>query len=556
MSAVRPLDPRLLRFARSARTYLALTAGVGLGTGVLVVCQAFLLASGITAVFVDGQGPAEIGGLVSALLIVVAARAVLAWLQEALAQRTSATVKSELRGRLLASVVDAGPMGLDDRRRSDLALLATRGLDALDGYFAKYLPQLALAVMVPAVVVVVVATQDVLSAVVIAVTLPLIPVFMALIGWSTQRAQRRQWRSLQLLGGYFLDVVEGLTTLKVFGRAKAQAAGLRAVGDQYRRTTMKVLRVSFLSSFALELLATLSVALVAVEIGVRLVEGGLTLFTGLFVLLLAPEAYLPMRMVGLHFHASQEGLTAAEHVFDLLESDRPPSGAAPAPDLRGATIEVDSVSVVRPGRDHPALDHATLVVRPGRTVALVGPSGSGKSTLLAVLLGLVPPTSGVVRWREPDGSGSLGDVDIMSWRQQIAWVPQRPHFFAGTVADNVRLAAPDATDDQVAAALADAGADFADELPLGVDTVLGDGGAGLSAGQRQRLALARAFVRDSPLVLLDEPTAGLDGETEQTVVDTIRRLARDRSVVVVAHRPALVAVADEVVALAGREVPA
>ena len=553
---MRPLDPRLLRYASAARTFLVLTAMAGLATGLVVVGQAFLLARGITDVFVDGVGQSGLTRLVLLLAIVVAARSVLAWLQEAMAQSASARVKLQLRGRLLEHILVLGPRGTGSHRSSDLAVLATRGLDALDGYFARYLPQLVLAVVVPVVVVVVVGTQDVLSALVIAVTLPLIPLFMVLIGRSTQRAQRRQWRTLELLAGYFLDVVAGLETLKVFGRAVAQTEGLRAVGDRYRRTTMKVLRISFLSSFALELLATLSVALVAVEIGVRLVDGDLALFTGLFVLLLAPEAYLPLRLVGQHFHASQEGLAAADRAFTVLATQPPPQGQLSSPDLRRTVLAVEGASVVYPGRDHPALDDATLVVRPGRTVALVGPCGSGKSTLLAALLGLVPLSHGVVAWRSPDGSGSLSDVDLRSWRQQFAWVPQRPHFFAGTVADNVRLAAPDATDAEVARALADAGADFALDLPQGADTVLGDGGAGLSAGQRQRLALARAFVKDSPVVLLDEPTAGLDGETEQAVVDAVRRLARDRTVVVVAHRPALVSAADDVVTLAGREVPA
>jgi thiol reductant ABC exporter CydD subunit len=555
MSAVRPLDPRLLRYAGAARSYLAWMALVGLATSLVVVAQAYLVARGITDVFVDGGGQSDVTALVGLLVVVVGMRSGLAWLQEALAQWASARVKSQLRSQLLGHVV-AAPRGGGAMRSSDLAVLATRGLDSLDGYFAKYLPQLVLAILVPTVVVLVVATQDVLSALVIAVTLPLIPLFMVLIGRSTQRAQRRQWRTLELLAGYFLDVVAGLETLKVFGRSVAQSDGLRAVGDRYRSTTMKVLRISFLSSFALELLATLSVALVAVEIGVRLVEGGLTLFTGLFVLLLAPEAYLPLRLVGQHFHASQEGLAAADRVFGVLEEAASPTGTGSAPDLRGADLILSGVSVAYPGRDHPALADASLVARPGRTVAVVGPSGSGKSTLLAAVLGLVPLTGGQVGWHDGAGSGSLAEVDPSDWRRQFAWVPQRPHFFAGTVADNVRLAAPDATDAAVAGALAQAGAGFVLDLPQGVDTVLGDGGAGLSVGQRQRLALARAFVRDCPVVLLDEPTAGLDGETEQAVVDAVRRLARERTVVVVAHRPALVSIADDVVTLAGREVPA
>jgi ATP-binding cassette, subfamily C, bacterial CydCD len=547
---VRPLDPRLLRYARSARAYLLLTVGLGVATAGLVVAQAYLLSRGITDVFQQDAAGSSLTPLVVGLLAVVAGRSLVGWLQESAAHRSSAAVKHQLRTRLLDHAVSLGPQWLAGRRTSDLTVLATRGLDALDGYFARYLPQLVLAVVVPLTVIGVVATQDVLSAVVILVTVPLIPVFMVLIGWTTQRAQQRQWSTLERLAGYFLDVVAGLPTLKVFGRAKAQADGLRDVGDRYRRTTMKVLRISFLSSFALELIATISVALVAVEIGIRLVDGGLSLFIGLFVLVLAPEAYLPLRLVGQHFHASQEGLTAASRAFEVLEAEPAPAGGqAPAPDLSATTVQLRGVTVRYPGRDDAGLDDATLAIRPGRTLAVVGPSGCGKSTLLAVLLGLVRPDDGEVVLEGPPGSVRLRDVGVDSWRRQLAWVPQAPHFFAGTVADNVRLAVPDADDEAVAAALAEVGADFVADLPHGIGTVLGDGGAGLSTGQRQRLALARAFLRDAPLVLLDEPTAGLDGVTEQRVVDAVRRLAQRRTVVLVAHRPALVELADDVVTL-------
>ena len=463
---MRPFDRRLLRYARSARAYLLLTVGLGAATAALVVVQAYLMARGITEVFPGGSGPDEVGAVAVGLAAVVAARSVVAWLQESAAHRSSATVKQQLRSRLLDHAVQLGPRWLADRRTSDLTVLATRGLDAMDGYFARYLPQLVLAVVVPVTVVAVVATQDPLSAAVLAITLPLIPLFMVLIGWTTQRAQQRQWRTLERLAGYFLDVVAGLPTLKVFGRAKAQADGLREVGDRYRRTTMKVLRISFLSSLALELLATISVALVAVEIGLRLVDGGLTLFTGLFVLVLAPEAYLPLRLVGQHFHASQEGLSAASRVFEVLETEPETAGGTlAAPDLARSTVELRAVTVRYPDRDDAALSETTLAIRPGRTLAVVGPSGSGKSTLLAVLLGLVSPDSGAVDVEFEGRRVDLADLRPDTWRRQLAWVPQTPHFFAGTVADNVRLAVPDASDAAVAQALSEVGADFVADLP-------------------------------------------------------------------------------------------
>lgn len=366
---------------------------------------------------------------------------------------------------------------------------------------------------------------------------------MMLIGWATQSRMDRQWSLLSRLSGHFLDVVAGLPTLKVFGRAKAQAESIRKITGEYRRATMRTLRIAFLSSFALELLATLSVALVAVTIGMRLVHGGMDLYIGLVILILAPEAYLPLRQVGAQYHAAAEGLAAAEEIFAVLETPVPATGTAPVP---AGSMAFDSVTVRYPGRSADAVTDVSFSVAPGETVALIGPSGAGKSTLLSVLLGFVRPTEGQVLI----GGADLADLDLEEWRSKIAWVPQRPHLYAGTIAENVRLARPDADDAAVRRALADAGAqEFVDALPAGADTVLGEDGAGLSAGQRQRLALARAFLADRPVLLLDEPTAALDGATEADVVAAVRRLSVGRTVLLVVHRPALLEVADRVVRL-------
>jgi thiol reductant ABC exporter CydD subunit len=511
-----------------------------------VIAQASILADIITDAFLNG---ADLAGLRTPLLLlgaVVAARAVLAWAQEAAAHRSSAAVKSELRRQLLAHAVRLGPSWLTGERSGELATLATTGIDALDDYFSRYLPQLALALIVPVAVLASLAGADWPTALTVALTLPLIPVFMALIGLYTQARTDRQWRLLGQLSGHFLDVVAGLPTLKVFGRAKAQAEAVRAITGEYRRATMATLRIAFLSSVVLELLATLSVALVAVSVGLRLAGGTLDLRTALLVLLLAPEAYLPLRQVGALFHASVDGLAAADRVFGVLETPPPPAGTRRSvPSPRSASVRIENVTVTYPGRQAPALEGFTLTLSPGETVALTGPSGCGKSTLLAVLLGFVRPDSGAVRV----GGVDLREVDPDVWRRQVAWVPQRPHLFAGSVADNIRLGAPDADDAAVRRAARLANADFIDALPAGLQTRLGDDGAGLSAGQRQRIALARAFVRDAPLLLLDEPTSALDGESEVAVLDAVRRLAHDRTVLLVAHRPALSRVADRVVAV-------
>ncbi|MFI5759540.1 thiol reductant ABC exporter subunit CydD [Streptomyces sp. NPDC051563] len=541
---MKPIDPRLLRYARSTRLFLGAVVALGLAGAGLVVGQAMLIAEIVVGAFEDGLD----GGALRTPLLLLAAvalgRGLVAWLTELAAHRASAAVKSELRGRLLERAADLGPGWLSGQRTGSLVALATRGVDALDDYFSRYLPQLGLAIVVPVAVLARIVTEDWVSAAIIVVTLPLIPLFMILIGMATQSRMDRQWRLLSRLSGHFLDVVAGLPTLKVFGRAKAQAESIRKITDDYRQATMRTLRIAFLSSFALELLATLSVALVAVTIGMRLVHGELGLYTGLVILVLAPEAYLPLRQVGAQYHAAAEGLAAAEEIFEVLETPvpaAPGTAGVPAAELR---IELDGVAVRYEGRGEDSPGPVSLTVEPGACVALTGPSGAGKSTLLQVLLGFVTPTAG----RVLVGGVDLAELAPEQWRERIAWVPQRPHLFAGTIAENVRLARPGAADAEVTAALVDAGAwEFVRALPRGADTLLGEGGVGLSAGQRQRLALARAFLADRPVLLLDEPTAALDGETEAAVVEAVRRLAVGRTVLLVVHRPALLALADRVV---------
>jgi ATP-binding cassette subfamily C protein CydCD len=540
---VKPIDPRLLRYARATRFFLMAVVGLGAAGAALVIAQAMLIAEVVVGAFQHGHSVSELRTPLVLLVAVAIGRAVVSWLTELAAHRASAAVKSELRGRLLERAAALGPGWLSGQRTGSLVALATRGVDALDDYFSRYLPQLGLAVVVPVAVLARIVTEDWVSAAIIVVTLPLIPVFMALIGWATRSQMDRQWRLLSRLSGHFLDVVAGLPTLKVFGRAKAQAESIRRITGEYRQATMRTLRIAFLSSFALELLATISVALVAVTIGMRLVHGDMDLYVGLVILVLAPEAYLPLRQVGAQYHAAAEGLAAAEEIFSVLETPVPATGSLVAPE---GEIHFEGVTVRYPGRSGDAVSDVSFTVEPGETVALVGPSGVGKSTLLNVLLGFVAPAAGRVRI----GGVDLAEADVEEWRSRVAWVPQRPHLYAGSIAENVRLARPDADDTAVRRALGDAGAlEFVDALPDGARTVLGEDGSGLSAGQRQRLALARAFLADRPVLLLDEPTASLDGATEAEVVAAVRRLAVGRTVLLVVHRPALLEVADRVVRL-------
>ena len=542
---MRPLDPRLLRYARVTRRFLVASVVIGTLIAGLAVVQAFTLADVIASVF---QGDATLSDVLPAIWIlvgVVIARVVLVYLSEVSAQATAATAKSQLRSALVSKVMRLGPVWLARRGEGELATLSTRGIDALDAYFARYLPMLVLAVTVPLLGGVAILTQDVLAFVIVLLTLPLIPVFMILIGLYTQSRVDRQWRTLGVLSGHFLVVVAGLPTLAVFGRAKAQAENIRRAGDAYRVATLRVLRVNFLSALALELLASLSVALIAVSIGLRLVNGTFTLQAGLAILILAPEVYLPLRMVGANFHAAAEGLGAAEQVFEVLETDEPTSGTrTDVPNPATHAIGVHGLQVSYEGRDEVALDVPALTIEPGQITALVGPSGCGKSTLLSVLMGFVAPSAGSVRV----GEVGLEELDIQAWRAQIAYVPQSPRMLTKSVRDNVALGRPEASDAELEAALAAAGAlEFVTELPQGIETVIGEGGRTLSLGQQRRLALARALLRDAPLLLLDEPTAALDEATEADVLAAVRAHATGRTVVMVAHRESLVASADRVI---------
>ena len=546
----RPSDRRLLRYARPVLPYLAGLVVVTAAIAGLVILQAQLLATAIAGAFSGGLGLSSLGGTVVALAAVVAGRAALAWAVEAFSYRASAGVKSQLRRDLLRRVVELGPRWLATRRAGELATLTTVGVDGLDGYFAKYLPQVVLAVVVPLAVVVRLLLADPLSAAIIVVTLPLIPVFMALVGATTAERTRRRWRELARLSHHFLDVVAGLPTLRVFGRAKAQAKSVGEVTDAYRRATLGTLRLAFLSALVLELLATFSVALVAVAIGLRLEGGHLGLRTGLLVLVLAPEAYLPLRQLASHYHASADGLAAAADVFDVLETPAGPAQARPAEHItaepvRVRAVRVEDVLVCHSGRSQPAPAGAAFRFAAGEVVALAGASGSGKSTLIGVLLGFITPDAGGVVIEEGTGERSLGQLDVRAWRAQVAWVPQDPVLQHGTVESNIRLGRPGGPRAAVEQAASRAALD---EVELGKP--VGEGGSGLSAGQRRRVAVARALLTERPVLLLDEPTAGLDAATEERVLASVRELARNgRLVLMVAHRPAVLAAADRVVTL-------
>jgi ATP-binding cassette subfamily C protein CydCD len=549
---MRPVDPRLLRYARSTRGFLIAAVGAGVVSAVLIIVQARLLSQVLVDVTANGAVWKLVVGSVIALAVVFVTRAALAWLIEVLAVRSSAKAKQELREAALDRILAQGPAGPAAQNPGEIAAFLTRGIDSLDAYYARYLPQLVLAVIVPIAILATVLGQDLISAIIIAVTIPLIPIFMALIGMYTKTRVDRQWRTLASLSGHFLDLISGLPTLVIFGRAKAQADAIRAMGDRYRSSTMSVLRISFLSSFALELLASLSVALVAVSVGLRLAEGQIQYAPALFVLILAPEAFLPLRLVGQHFHAAAEGLGAATRIITEIESPLPVSGGSRRVPAQ-IRIEVRDVEIAYAGRDRTALAPTSFVAVPGSITAIVGSSGGGKSTLLAGLLGFAAPVRGEILVG-PDQP--LTDTDLVSWRSSIGWLPQNPHLISPSLDREPTIRGiiecgriPRFSDEQLWQVLEEVGlAPQIRALTLGLDARLQADGSGLSVGQRQRLALSRALVGAPPVLLLDEPTAALDPVSEDLVSRSMRSAADAGAIViVVAHRPAVIDLADQIV---------
>jgi thiol reductant ABC exporter CydD subunit len=532
---------------------LAVDIAIGFVVALLVLFQATLLARVVARSF-SGASLADVQRDLVLLALVFAGRGFLAWGFELTGRLAAGRVLSQLRLELVERRLRHEPTALDGAEGGEIAAAAVQGIGALEAYFARLLPQLVLAAVVPLAVIAWIVPIDVTSALLMLLTLPLVPIFMVLVGRYTERETHARWRALSLLATHFLDVVRGLPTLRAFNRGSAQAAAIADTSERYRRATMRTLRIAFLSGAVLELAATLGIALVAVTVGVRLADGGIGFQAALTVLLLAPELYLPLRNLAAQYHASADGLAVADRLVTLSTGSTSVVGRGAPPSPREAVVRMEGVSFAYPAREGLVLDSVDLELRPGETVLLVGQSGSGKSTLASLLLGLLQPATG----RVTIGDIVLAACDPTAWRRSLAWVPQRPMLFRGTVADNIRLGDAGADDASVAAAAKRAGADdFVRALPDGYGTMVGDGGRPLSAGECQRVAVARAFLRDAAFVILDEPTANLDPQSAAAVSDAIERLGEGRTVLVIAHRPELFAHADRTIRLeAGRVVKA
>jgi ATP-binding cassette subfamily C protein CydD len=547
------VNKELLRYAKRARTYLGCTVALGILGAVATIVQMALLSKVVDRVFLSGENLGQVRVLLILLLGTVVLRSGLLWLREVYAQRGAVYVKGALRKRLFAHLMLLGPGYTKGERTGELVATTVEGVERLDAYVGRYLPQMILSAFVPLLIFAYVLPFDWISAVLLLISAPAIPVLMVLVGSHAETHMQRQWATLSRMSAHFLDVLQGLPTLKAFGRGEAERERVAEVSDDFRERTLKVLRYAFLSGFVLEFIATLSIALVAVALGVRLLLGSISFEPAFLVLLLAPEFFRPLRELGVHRHAGMEGKAATERIFEILNTPAPVApGSEDAPRPEGQLeIELRDVAYAYPdSSDYPALSDIDLTLPAGTCTALVGRSGAGKSTLVNLLMRFVDSENG---WITANGI-PIADLTVETWRENLALVPQRPYLFYGSVLENVRLARPAATQIEVERAAELAGAaEFIGRLPRGYDTEIGERGVRLSGGEAQRLAIARAFIKDAPVLIMDEPTSSLDPESERLIGDALERLMRGRTVLVVAHRLNTLYRADRIAVLeAGR----
>src|SRR5215203_1506645 len=542
------MSREFLRQVGSARASLGLSVALGVLVAAATIAQLVFLSKVMDRVFLEGLDLGEVESLLLLLLGASLLRSVLLWGREVAAQRGAVRVKSELRERLFAHVLHLGPSYTVGERSGELTTTATEGVEKLDAYVGRYLPQTFLSVLVPLIIAGYIFPRDPSSAVLLLVTGPVIPLLMVLVGGYAEEHTKRQWKALSRMGASFLDALQGLTTLKVFGRSAEEREKVAAASEEFRARTMKILRYAFLSGFVLEFMTAAAIALVAVTLGVRVISGNMPFGEAFLVLLLAPEFYKPLRELGAHRHAGMEGSAAADRIFEILSTPVPAreGSGAPARATGGITVEFSGVGYTYPGSERPALSDLALTLSAGTRTALVGRSGAGKSTLVNLLMRLMDPESGAIL----ANGVAVEKLTAKTWRQSLALVPQRPHLFYGSVLENIRLARPEASREEVERAAELAGvAEFIRRLPEGYETRIGERGSRLSGGEAQRVAIARAFLKDAPVLVMDEPTSSLDPESERLIRLALERLAEDRTALIVAHRLSTVHTADRVVML-------
>lgn len=517
------------------RTLLFGAVAVGLLDAPLLIAQAWLLALIVNAVAIDGSGLHAVMAWLWLLLGVFAGRLVTSILKDGLAFEGAARIKHRLRDTLFERVITRGPEWARGQRSGRVSHVLADAIEAMDRYYRDYLPQVALAAMLPVVLLLVIFPNDWVSGLILLITAPLVPFFMVLIGKGTEALNQRQWRRLARMSAHFFDAIEGLTTLKLFAASRRELEAVAAMSEGYRRETLAVLRLAFVSSLILEFLTTLGIAMVAVYIGFRLYYGEMAFWPGLFVLLLAPEFYRPLRDMGAQYHARMEAIGAAEGLIEIVGDHmtaRPVRASSTGSMARPTQLVCRDLSFAYT-QGQPVIAGVDFTLRRGEQLALVGPSGAGKTTLAYLLMGFLQPEAGRIRVDDVD----LATMTPEPWLSQVAWVPQQPTLFHGSLADNIRLGCPNADDAAVRHAARQANAEaFIDALPDGYATIIGEHGQGLSGGQRQRIALARAFLKDAALVVLDEPSASLDPDSEARITEAVERLAEDRMLLTIAHR--------------------
>ncbi|NOY60996.1 MAG: thiol reductant ABC exporter subunit CydD [Calditrichaeota bacterium] len=538
-------DKRLLKQLKSVSIPLGFTVFLSLMTSAAIVGQAKFLSRIINRAFLEKQTLESVWSLLLVFAVLSIFRAVFHWGSQSAAAQIAARIKSSLRKKLGTHLVRLGPAYAKTRQSGEINNTLIAGIDALDAYFSQYLPQVMLSVLIPVLILVFVFPIDLLSGIVFLLTAPLIPIFMILIGEMAQAMTRKQWKTLNRMSAHFLDVLQGLTTLKLLGRSKEQIHHIERITNDFRGSTMKVLHVAFLSALSLELLSTISTAIIAVEIGLRLLYAKMGFENALFILILAPEFYLPLRRLGTRFHAGMEGFSAAQSIFKILEEPAKIPGRYERGrvDFRGV-IQFKNVFFSYPDTQHPALNGVSFEIKPKQITALVGASGAGKTTITYLLLQFIYAQQGGIY----AGGKSITNFSPNEWRTLISWVPQNPYIFHTSVAENIKLAKPTASEDEIieAAELANIH-EFIQQLPGGYETIVGERAARLSGGQAQRLALARAFLKNSEFIILDEPTSSLDPQVERQIYKSIQQLVENKTVLLIAHRLSTVKKADQIV---------